>query len=102
VNSGYDDFSYSGTMLALVYAMNSLYYEDYDAYLNLYDRYSPEVRNDLKYSSNYWKNYETKVAEISDRVNDSYLKANNQDDGVKSYGRMVDLLLAYYSGRNGD
>ncbi|HPW41948.1 MAG TPA: DUF3810 family protein, partial [Bacillota bacterium] len=26
--------------------------------------------------------------------NDKYLKANNQKDGVKSYGRMVDLLIA--------
>jgi hypothetical protein len=56
-----------------------------------------DVKNDLMYSSNYWKQFETKVAEISNKVNDSYLKANNQDDGVKSYGRMVDLLLAYYS-----
>ena len=29
-------------------------------------------------------------------VNDSYLKANGQADGVKSYNRMVDLLVAYY------
>lgn len=97
INSGYDDFLYSGTMFALSYAMNSLYYEDYDSYMRLYDKYSNEVKNDLKFSSNYWRNYKTKVAEVSDRVNDSYLKANNQDDGVKSYGRMVDLLLAYYA-----
>ncbi len=44
----------------------------------------------------YWKNFDTKVAKISNNINDAYLKANNQDDGVKSYGRMVDLLLAYY------
>ncbi|HPE16562.1 MAG TPA: DUF3810 family protein, partial [Oscillospiraceae bacterium] len=31
-----------------------------------------------------------------DRMNDAYLKANAQRDGVKSYGRMVDLLLAEY------
>jgi len=29
-------------------------------------------------------------------VNDTYLKANNQSDGVKSYGKVVDLLLAWY------
>ena len=27
-------------------------------------------------------------------MNDTYLKANAQEDGTKSYGRMVDLLLA--------
>ena len=53
----------------------------------------------MRQSAAYWRQFETKVAEISDKVNDSYLKANNQEDGVKSYGRMLDLLLAYYSDR---
>lgn len=34
--------------------------------------------------------------QVSDRVNDAYLKANGQENGLRSYGRMVDLLLAYY------
>ena len=29
-------------------------------------------------------------------MNDAYLKANGQKNGLRSYGRMVDLLLAYY------
>ena len=33
---------------------------------------------------------------FSNKINDTYLKANAQSDGVKSYGRMVDLLLAKY------
>ena len=28
------------------------------------------------------------------RVNDAYLRAQGQADGVQSYGRMVDLILA--------
>jgi hypothetical protein len=96
VNSGYDDFAYSGTMLALTYSMNALYKEDYEAFENLYAKYSDGVLNDLKISNDYWKQFETKTAEISNKVNDTYLKANNQEDGVKSYGRMVDLLLSYY------
>lgn len=97
INSGYEDFAYSGTMLALSYSMNALYYEDYQSFSRLYSTYSQDVKNDFRYSSDYWKQFETKVAEISNKVNDNYLKANNQEDGVKSYGRMVDLLLAYYS-----
>jgi hypothetical protein len=34
------------------------------------------------------------VERTSNRINNTYLKANNQKDGVKSYGRMVDLLIA--------
>jgi hypothetical protein len=84
-------------MLALSHSMSVLYYEDYESFAELYNTYSEDVKNDLRYSSSYWKQFETKVAEISNKVNDTYLKANNQEDGVKSYGRMVDLLLAYYS-----
>lgn len=97
MNSGFDDFAYSGTMLALAYSMNALYKEDKEAYTELYNMYSSEVKMDLKYSVEYWSQFETKVADISNKVNDTYLKANNQQDGVKSYGRMVDLLLAYYN-----
>ena len=34
------------------------------------------------------------MAEVAQQVNNAYLKANRQYDGVKSYGRVVDLLLA--------
>ncbi|WP_313339153.1 DUF3810 domain-containing protein [Sedimentibacter sp.] len=96
INSGFDDFYYSGTMLALTYSMNALYGENYEEFARLYATYSEDVKNDLKYSSDYWRMFEGKTAEISNKVNDAYLKANNQKDGVKSYGRMVDLLIAYY------
>lgn len=96
IKSGYDDFYYSGTMLALVHSMNVLYTEDYDAFARLYNLYSEDVRRDMEFSKNYWKQFDTKVADVANKVNDTYLKANNQHDGVRSYGRMVDLLLAYY------
>lgn len=94
INSGYDDFAYSGTMLALTYSMNALYMEDYEAFKALYGKYSDGVLTDIRYTQEYWKQFETKIAEMSSKVNDTYLKANSQNDGVKSYGRMVDLLLA--------
>lgn len=94
ISSGYDDFAYSGTMLALTYSMNSLYLEDYDEFLKLHEKYSEDVKRDIQYTSNYWEQFQTRIAEISKNVNNTYLKANNQVDGVKSYGRMVDLLLA--------
>ncbi|MGI6316524.1 MAG: DUF3810 family protein [Christensenellales bacterium] len=40
--------------------------------------------------------------EKAEARNDTYLKANQQTDGTKSYGRMVDLLLAAYRARLAD
>lgn len=99
ISSGYDDFAYSGTMLALTYSMNALYSEDYDAFVKLHEKYFEGVKRDMKYTGDYWEQFQTRIAEISHNINDTYLRANNQIDGVKSYGRMVDLLLALQSSR---
>ena len=85
---------YSGYMLAFTYSLNRLRGDDSEMYYDIYDRISEDVKTDLRYSNSYWAAHEGIVEEISDKVNDVYLKVNQQDDGVKSYGRMVDLLLA--------
>ena len=38
---------------------------------------------------------------MANEVNDTYLKANGQQDGVVSYDRMVELILAYNRQQNG-
>ncbi len=90
------DFKYSGNLLAMIYSMNALYEADTDTYRELYNMLDSDVRRDMSYISQYWKKYEGPIEETSSKINDSYLKANQQEDGVKSYGRMVDLLLAEY------
>lgn len=95
------EVQYSGAMLALLHSMNSLYSTDYDMFCQLNEYYDPGVARDFTYNNWYWQQFEGAVAEVSDKINDTYLKANNQTDGVKSYGRMVDLLLADYRARHG-
>lgn len=87
---------YSGYMLALTHSINRLYGDSSDLYHEVYQRLSEKVKADLRYNSSYWAAHEGIVNDISNKVNDVYLKVNNQDDGVKSYGRMVDLLLAEF------
>ena len=94
IKSGYDDFYY-GTMSALTHSMNALT-RSITMICRLYNLYSDDVRKDIDFSIRYWKQFDTKVADAAKKVNDIYLKAHNQQDGVRSYGRMVDLLLAYY------
>ena len=92
---------YSGASMAAMYAMNTLYQADYERFCELYATYSPGVQRDFAAQSRYWAQFEGPVAEVSDKVNDTYLKANRQTDGVASYGRMVDLLLANYRAKHG-
>ena len=88
---------YSGLMLALVYAGNQLYRADKELYAQARAYYSEGVSEDFRRDSLYWSQYEdTVISTAANAANDTYLKANNQTDGAKSYGRMVDLLLAEY------
>lgn len=95
------DVQYSGAMHALIHTGNALYRKNPEAYFEIYRTcYSEAVIRDLAANSAYWKQFEkTKVAETSEKINDSYLKANHQVDGTQSYGRVVDLLLAAYRKR---
>jgi hypothetical protein len=90
------DFEYSGVVLALLHSMDALYGYDPDEYMVLRKKYSEGINRDLASYSSYWKRYEGPVEKISNEINNTYLKANMQKDGVQSYGRMVDLLLAEY------
>ena len=96
------DLQYSGTMLALIHTGNALYRKDAKRYFEVYkNHYSEAVARDLIANNEYWDKFEdTKVAETAEKVNNTYLKANNQTDGTQSYGRVVDLLLAEYRQRH--
>lgn len=95
INSDNAELQYSGYMLALIHSINALYDSDKEKYQEVFSYLSDKVKADLDANNEYWAKYETPVAEAASSINNSYLKANSQADGTKSYGRMVDLLLAY-------
>lgn len=97
MSSDHIELQYSSTMLALIIAGNALYDTSPNLYFEIRDQYSTGVINDIRSNSLYWQQYEdTVVSTMSNKINDTYLKVNAQSDGVQSYGRMLDLLLAKY------
>lgn len=92
------EYQYSGALLGLIYSMNALHSADPEAYERLKAQYSNGVQADLKANRDFWAIYEGPVEKIQNQVNNRYLKVNGQADGVASYGRMVDLLLAVSCG----
>lgn len=99
INNPNKEFQYSGYYLALNYLMNDLYQVDKEEYNKLKSLYSEKLRRDLNYSYNYWKTKEGPGEKLWDKINDGYLKSNNQSDGVSSYGFMTKLLLAEFKNR---
>ena len=97
IGSGNDNFRYSGYLSALVYTLNALYkYVDADTYWQIYDKLCDQGKRDLQRNNLYWRQFETPVQAVSEAVNNIYLISNSQSDGTRSYGRCVDLILAYY------
>jgi len=92
--SGDAYMEYSGVLLAAIHSMNALYGVDQDAHSTLYNLYCDGIRRDMWARSAFWDQFKGPVAETATQVNNTYLQSNKQEDGVKSYGRMVDLLLA--------
>lgn len=89
-------FMYSGYLTGWVYATNALAGQDMESYRELYEQLPPQVIQDLSDNNAFWNQYEGKIAEVSNQMNDTYLKMNDQEEGVRTYGRMVDLMLAYH------
>lgn len=88
------DFNYSGLLAASVHASNALFTVDREAWREVEAKRSPAVARDLGALRAWAARYEGAASRAAERVNDTYLRSQGQAEGVRSYGRMVDLLLA--------
>ena len=95
------DFRYSGVLAASIYALNALAGVDRAAHRELADRRSPAVRRDLRALQDWSDRYSGRISRASRSVNNAYLRSQGQAEGVRSYGRMVDLLVAERRARSG-
>lgn len=96
------DFRYSGALNAWIYASNALSTVDRTAWDEMQSILSDGVKRDLAAQGAYWKPFNTVVDKVAEKANDAWLKTNGQTDGVKSYGRMVDLIIAEYRFEKGE
>lgn len=90
------EFQYSGYLSGWVYCMNTLYDVSPERWQETRAMLSAAAEPDLAANNVFWKAYDGTVAEVASQVNDTYLKANGQEDGVHSYDRMVDLIVEYF------
>ena len=88
-------FRYSSAMLGWIHCTNELAVYDPAAVQEMHAALPEEVQNELRVNSAFWEKYEGKAARVHEQVNDSYLKANGQEEGVRSYERMTELIVAY-------
>lgn len=106
IKSGDADFAYSGAIAALKYIRNNI--EDYgtdEQIEHFYSNLSPYILIDWNESYSHWQRVQEDesalipsevVNAVADAATDTNLKLNGVEDGMNSYGRMIDLMLDYY------
>ena len=90
------DFRYSALVKAYISLSNELYYTDRELYFEMSKSLDIRVIYDLEKYREHINEYAGGIAVLSENVNDTYLKAQGQSDGVESYGGLADLIIAYY------
>jgi hypothetical protein len=88
------DFRYSGSLVASAHALAALHLIAPARARELGRTRSEGVGRDLRAVEAWADRYRTPLRGVSEAVNDGYLKSQGQREGVRSYGRMVDLLIA--------
>ncbi len=87
---------YSGYVNLLGYVMNALALADQSAYRYLWNGADRKIKGEfIAYNKFFEKYRESKVSKVSDTINDTFLKIQGQAEGSRSYGRVVDLAVAY-------
>jgi hypothetical protein len=86
---------YSAALNGYIYASNALYRLSPELSSAVSSQANENLRRDIRALNEYLRQFEGPAQQAGNKINDVYLKSNNQPAGVRSYGDMVDLLIAY-------
>ncbi len=107
INSDYPEFRYSGYMMALTYCANELYDYDMDMWQEVRDLETAGMIADFAANNKYIYDHEghddpviETIHNVSQAANDTFIQIQGVPDGDLSYGRVTELILAYYAREN--
>lgn len=89
-------FNYAGYLMALRYCLAEIYRNEPSTFKLLKKDIHKGILKDMQRQQEFWKSYQNWSEKYFNLFYDSYLKANQQKDGIKSYSKMVTLLINYY------
>ncbi|UZO80410.1 DUF3810 domain-containing protein [Aquimarina sp. ERC-38] len=93
-------FRYSGVTFALKFCLNDLYRRDEQKAICLIEQNLRHgVRMNYRAVNEFWEAYRNPIEPLFKESYDSYLKANNQPDGMETYSYVSALLVNYFKGK---
>ena len=88
-------FRYAARNHALAYCLSELRQVDSEAFDILYKNLNEGVKKNYDELQRFWTKYENPTEPVFKAIFNSFLKANNQEEGIQSYNRVVGLLIGY-------
>ena len=88
-------FRYAGSISSLRFCMRELYRRDKDIYDELLSKINKGILANYKESRDFWNSYQNPLEPVFKKSFDTFLKANYQSKGIKSYSYVVALLVNY-------
>lgn len=90
---------YSADFFGILYCFTALAEVNPQEVKRIYASLSPQVQEDYLEYGEHVRKYEGKVADLSQKLNDLYIKSTGQPEGVESYGEVVDQMILWYANR---
>ena len=109
IKSDYPEYRYSGYMEAYTYCSNALFAYNIEMWKQTEGLLTERMRADFTALNDYIDRHTAKntgtvadeivdvVNEVSHTTNDTFIKVQGVEDGTLSYGRVTELILAYYA-----
>lgn len=85
--------AYAGNLLAFQYLINTLSRNNKDNAKEIVATLPKGVLENIREVRNFWLNYQNPFEVVFEKSYDQYLKANHQQEGIKSYSLVVSLLV---------
>lgn len=89
-------YRYSGALTGYLHLGNALYKAAPERCQAIRDTLPDTVITDLVENNRYWDQFSSPAQDAAQNAYDSFLKNYGDEDGVKSYGMVVDMLISYY------
>lgn len=92
-------FQYSAYAYALSYCLSEIRRRDRIEFDRLYAEVNGGIKKNFKEVADFWEAHENPMEPVFKSIFDTFLKSNNQIQGIKSYRSIVSLLVTYYEDR---
>jgi hypothetical protein len=89
-------FKYAAYAYALSYCLSDMKENDEQLFETLLPKINAGVKQNYAELNTFWLQYENFTEPIFKAIFNSFLKVNNQTDGIKSYSKVVLLLVSYH------